>query len=174
MSNKNSRISKDEYYLGIAKAVALRSPCLRRKYGAIIVRDDAIVSTGYNGPARGSTNCMEVGCIKDLLNLPHYTGYDYCPAVHAEENSIANAARNGSSVLNGVLYLYGIDAKTGKPVPGMPCSRCKRIIINSGIKEVVVLDEKDNIVHIDVREWMKEDKNQYIENYRKFSDEKED
>ena len=83
------RISKDKYYLEIAKSVALRSPCLRRKYGAIIVKEDAIVSTGYNGPARGSTNCIEVGCIKELLNLPHYSGYDYCPAVHAEENCVS-------------------------------------------------------------------------------------
>ena len=171
MNNENFRISKDEYYLGIARAVALRSPCLRRKYGAIIVRDDAIVSTGYNGPARGSTNCIEIGCIKDLLDLPHYTGYDYCPAVHAEENAISNAARNGSSVLNGILYLYGIDAKTGKAVPGMPCPRCKRMVINSGIKEVVVIDEEDNIIHINVKIWVEEDKKQYIEYYRKFSGE---
>ena len=88
-SNENYRPSKDEYYLEIAKVVAKRSPCLRRHYGAIIIKDDAIVSTGYNGPARGSINCFEVGCIKDLLNLPHYAGYDYCPAVHAEENCVS-------------------------------------------------------------------------------------
>lgn len=84
-----TRISKDEYYLRIAKAVALRSPCLRRKYGAIVVKNDVIVSTGYNGPARGSTNCEEVGCIKDELNLPHYSAYEYCPAIHAEENCVS-------------------------------------------------------------------------------------
>ena len=128
------RIEKERYYLEIAKAVALRSPCIRRKYGAIIVKNDSIVSTGYNGPARGSTNC-EIGCAKEILNLPHYSAYDYCPAVHAEENAIANAARNGSSVLEGILYLYGVDAKTNKPVAGMPCSRCKRLLINSGIKD---------------------------------------
>ena len=89
VSKENYRPSKDEYYLEIAKVVAKRSPCLRRHYGAIIIKDDAIVSTGYNGPARGSINCFEVGCIKDLLNLPHYAGYDYCPAVHAEENCVS-------------------------------------------------------------------------------------
>ena len=89
-STKESyRPSKDEYYLEIAKVVAKRSPCLRRHYGAIIIKDDAIVSTGYNGPARGSVNCFEIGCVKDLLNLPHYAGYDYCPAVHAEENCVS-------------------------------------------------------------------------------------
>jgi len=156
------RISKEEYYLGIAKAVALRSPCLRRKYGAIIVKNDAIVSTGYNGPARGSTNCEEVGCIKEILNLPHYSGYDYCPAVHAEENAVINAARNGNSVIDGTLYLYGIDVKTNKPVAGMPCPRCKRVLINAGIKEVVTIDESGNITKYDVQNWTKEDKDNYL------------
>jgi dCMP deaminase len=156
------RISKEEYYLGIAKAVALRSPCLRRKYGAIIVKNDAIVSTGYNGPARGSTNCEEVGCIKEILNLPHYSGYDYCPAVHAEENAVINAARNGNSVIDGTLYLYGIDVKTNKPVAGMPCPRCKRVLINAGIKEVVTIDESGNITKYDAQNWRKEDEDNYL------------
>ena len=157
------RISKEEYYLGIAKAVALRSPCLRRKYGAIIVKNDTIVSTGYNGPARGSTNCEEVGCIKEILNLPHYSGYDYCPAVHAEENAVINAARNGNSVIDGTLYLYGIDVKTNEPVAGMPCPRCKRVLINAGIKEVVTIDESGNITKYDVKSWVEEDKNRYLD-----------
>jgi len=157
------RISKEEYYLGIAKAVALRSPCLRRKYGAIIVKNDAIVSTGYNGPARGSTNCEEMGCIKEILNLPHYSGYDYCPAVHAEENAVINATRNGNSVIDGTLYLYGIDVKTNKPVAGMPCPRCKRVLINAGIKEVVTIDESGNITKYDVKSWVEEDKNRYLD-----------
>jgi len=157
------RISKEEYYLGIAKAVALRSPCLRRKYGAIIVKNDAIVSTGYNGPARGSTNCEEAGCIKEILNLPHYSGYDYCPAVHAEENAVINAARTGNSVIDGTLYLYGIDIKTNKPVAGMSCPRCKRVLINAGIKEVVTIDESGNITKYDVKSWVEEDKNRYLD-----------
>ena len=157
------RISKEEYYLGIAKAVALRSPCLRRKYGAIIVKNDTIVSTGYNGPARGSTNCEEVGCIKEILNLPHYSGYDYCPAVHAEENAVINATRNGNSVIDGTLYLYGIDVKTNKPVAGMPCPRCKRVLINAGIKEVVTIDESGNLTKYDVKSWVEEDKNRYLD-----------
>ena len=161
------RISKEEYYLNIAKAVALRSPCLRRKYGAIIVVNDAIVSTGYNGPARGSTNCEEVGCIKDILNLPHYSGYDYCPAVHAEENAVINAARNGNSVLGGKLYLYGIDAKTNKPVAGMPCPRCKRVLINAGIKEVITIDESGEIRKYEIENWIKEDRENYFDIVKK-------
>jgi dCMP deaminase len=161
------RISKEEYYLGIAKAVALRSPCLRRKYGAIIVVNDAIVSTGYNGPARGSTNCEEVGCVKDILNLPHYSGYDYCPAVHAEENVIINAARNGNSVLGGTMYLYGLDVKTNKPVAGMPCPRCKRVLINAGIKEVITIDENGEIKKYEIVNWIKEDKENYFDIIKK-------
>ncbi len=155
------RITRDEYYLGIARAVALRSPCLRRKYGAIVVKNDAIVSTGYNGPARGSTNCEEVGCIKEILQLPHYSGYDYCPAVHAEENAVINAARNGTSVLDGILYLFGIDVATEKPVAGIPCPRCKRVLINAGVKEIVTLDENGEIVRYDVKKWMSEDRENY-------------
>ncbi|HHF59354.1 MAG TPA: dCMP deaminase family protein, partial [Thermoplasmatales archaeon] len=133
MSNNEfpKRISKDLYYLNIAKAVAKRSPCIRRRFGAIIVKDDTIVSTGYNGPARGSVNCDEVGCLKDVMNLPPYTGYDYCPAVHAEENALLNAARHGSSVIGGTLYLYGESPDGSITEEGKPCDRCKRALINS-------------------------------------------
>jgi dCMP deaminase len=160
------RISKEKYYLEIAKAVALRSPCTRRKYGAIIVKNDAIVSTGYNGPARGSTNC-EVGCIKNILKLPHYSNYELCPAIHAEENCVINAARNGSSLSGGVLFLCGIDAETKKIVAGVPCDRCKRVLINAGITEVITTDEKGEIVRIEVSKWVKEDKRKYEETIEK-------
>jgi len=109
---------------------------------------------------------MEIGCIKDALDLPHYSAYDLCPAVHAEENAIINAARNGSSILNGTLYLYGIDVKSGKPVAGMPCPRCKRAIINAGIEKVVTIDEKGKIVSYDVKEWAEEDKRNYTNAYK--------
>ncbi len=156
------RPEKDRYYLEIARAVSLRSPCLRVKYGAIIVKSDAIVSTGYNGPIRGGVNCYEVGCLKDVLNLPHGRAYEYCPAVHAEENAIINAARTGASVLGGTLYLYGVDAKTGKIVKSIPCDRCKRAIINAGIVAVVMIDENSNIERIDVKDWVKEDTENYL------------
>jgi deoxycytidylate deaminase/intein/homing endonuclease len=89
---RNSRPSKDEYYLEISKAVCLRSPCIRRQFGAIIVKDDVVVATGYNGSPRGVVNCTEVGCLKDELDLPHYSGYDYCVGVHAEENCVSENA----------------------------------------------------------------------------------
>lgn len=156
------RPSKDKYYLNIAKAVGQRSTCLRRKFGAVIVVDDAIVSTGYNGTARGVVNCNEVGCAKDLANAPQYGAYEYCPAVHAEENAVINAARNGVKVMGGTLYVV---AKTpdGRSVPSHPCDRCKRVIINAGIKKVVTEDDKGNIIVYNVEDWVKEDTEKYIE-----------
>jgi dCMP deaminase len=163
-----SRPSKDEYYLDIAKSVSRRSPCTRVKYGAIIVKNDAIVSTGYNGPIRGGVNCYEVGgCIKDILDLPHGRSYDLCPAVHAEENCVVNSARNGTSVLDGVLYLYGIDPKTGKTVYSEPCDRCKRAIINAGIRMVVTIKEDGSIQRFNVVDWIKQDTEKYLDNLKK-------
>ncbi len=163
MAGKVLRPTKAEYYLGIAKAVCLRSPCIRRQFGAIIVKDDAVISAGYNGPARGVVNCMDVGCMKDELNLPHYSGYDYCPGVHAEENSIINAARHGASVLGGTLYLYGQKFGDSSPIEGKPCNRCKRAIINAGIKEVVTKKSDGRIAKIKVANWAEEDTKQYLD-----------
>ncbi len=155
------RPSKDEYYLGIAKAVSLRSPCMRRMFGAIIVVNDTIVSTGYNGPARGSVNCHEIGCIKDIKSLPSYSAYDLCPAVHAEENAVVNAARNGAKVFGGILYIYGA-RPNGTPTPSHPCDRCKRILINAGIKKVITKDENGKILTYNVSDWIGYDKDTYI------------
>jgi len=159
-------ITKDEYYLEIAKAVAKKSTCLRRKFGAVIVVNDAIVSTGYNGPARGVINCNKVGCIKDMLKLPHYSSYDYCIAVHAEENAVINAARNGTKVSGGILYIYG-ETKDGKPTASHPCDRCKRVLINSGIEKVITKDENGEIVIYNVNDWIKYDTEQYIKRIKK-------
>jgi len=156
------RPTKAEYYLEIAKAVCLRSPCLRRKFGAIVVREDAVVSSGYNGPARGVINCSEVGCIKDELDLPHYSSYDECPGVHAEENAILNAARHGANVLGGILYVLGQNSD-GSLTEAKPCNRCKRVIINAGIKEVVIKKSDGSIAKIDVSEWASEDTKRYLE-----------
>ena len=157
------RPPKPLYYLNIARAVAARSPCIRAKYGAVIVKDDAIVSTGYNGPPRKTVNCEE-GCIKDVLSMPHMAGYEVCPAVHAEENAIVNAARTGSSVLGGTLYLYGYDPRTGEVFPPermVPCLRCRRKIINAGIVSVVVPDG-DGWREIRVETWVREEREKYL------------
>jgi dCMP deaminase len=165
------RPPKDEYYLEIAKAVAQRSPCIRRKYGAVIVKNDAIVSTGYNGPARKVINCFEVGCIKDLQNLPHGMAYEDCPAVHAEENAVVNAARNGSNILGGTLYIAGVD-KEGKLVEATPCLRCRRILINAGIERVVIRKEDGGIKYINTQEWIGEDTKTYLEKLEKVKKDK--
>ncbi|MHA1409915.1 MAG: deoxycytidylate deaminase [Candidatus Odinarchaeia archaeon] len=162
-----SRPTKDEYYLDIAKAVSRRSTCLRRRFGAVIVKNDVIVSTGYNGAARGVVNCLDVGCLKDELDIPSYTGYDYCIAVHAEENAIINAARHGTEVNDAVLYLYGEDAKNGGITEAKPCKRCRRAIINSGIKRVVIRKSESEILTFNVYDWVKEDTNYYLKEIEK-------
>lgn len=128
------RISKKEYYLEIAKVVSKRSTCKRRQYGAIIVKNDQIIATGYNGAARGEANCCDTGiCARE--NLPyHNVGYtSACPAVHAEQNAIISAGRDA---FGATLYLAGY--QYGREIEDPePCEICKRFIINSGIKEVI-------------------------------------
>ena len=153
----DGRTSKEEYYLNIADAVLNRSTCLRRKYGAIIVRNDEIISTGYNGAPRGRVNCTELGrCTRDELGIPSGQRYELCRSVHAEANAIISAARR--DMLGGTLYLVGRDAKTQELLADtMPCSMCKRLIINAGITQVVVRTGEGayNVIH--VRDWVAND-----------------
>ena len=153
----DNRTSKPSYYLGIADAVLGRSTCLRRKYGAIIVRNDEIISTGYNGAPRGRLNCSEVGfCTRDNLGIPSGERYELCRSVHAEANAIISAARR--DMLGGTLYLVGRDAKTGELLRDtMPCSMCKRLIINAGITQVVVSTGENEYENIHVRDWIAND-----------------
>jgi len=154
------RPSKDMYFLEIALSVAARSTCLRRKFGAVIVKDNTIVGTGYNGTSRGVVNCDEVGCIKDVMELPQGRAYDYCPAVHAEENAIINS--NRADRIGATLYLSGID-RGGNYTMALPCQRCRRKIINSQIERVVVLMNDGSPRYIDVGEYVKEDSDWYLE-----------
>lgn len=137
------RKDKINYYLGIAEKIAEQSTCLRRKYGAIIVKNDEIISTGYNGAPRGCKNCDDMGtCKREEMNIPSGERYELCRSVHAEQNAIISASRR--DMIGGVLYLAGIDAKTGKTLPcSEPCSLCKRFILNSGITQVVMRNGKD-------------------------------
>src|SRR5512136_549287 len=110
----SKRITKDEYYLGIAREVATRSTCFRRSIGAIIVRDDQIISTGYVGAPRKTRDSLQHGfCLRDRLGIPHGERYELCRSVHAEQNAIINAARAGVSLLGGDMYIYGTAAETG-------------------------------------------------------------
>jgi len=129
------RITKDEYYLGIAKAVAQRSTCLRRQYGAVIVKDDQIVATGYNGSARGEENCCDIGtCWREEHNIPHGEQYEKCMAVHAEDNAISQAGRNA---IGATLYLAGFENGVEIECPE-PCMMCARKIKNAQIANIIV------------------------------------
>lgn len=132
-----NRISKTNYYLGIAEAVSKRSTCLRRQYGAIIVKNDEIISTGYNGSPRGTDNCCDVDkCWRAENNIPHGEQYEACLAVHAEQNAIISASRR--DMIGATLYLVGFE--DGQRIPAeqvKPCKICERMIVNSGIVQVV-------------------------------------
>lgn len=150
---KDERISKDLYYLNIAKDVCMRGTCLRRNYGAVIVKNDEIIATGYTGAPRGRKNCCEIGkCIRNELNVPRGERYELCRSVHAEMNAIISASRK--DMIGATLYLFGMDVETGNPVPKpRPCTLCERMIINAGIKTVVCYDESIyGCVHKDVEE----------------------
>lgn len=130
------RPSKNEYYMEIAKAVSMRSTCLRRRYGAVIVKDDEIISTGYNGAPRGEQNCSDTGvCYRMQNNVPHGERYEACKSVHAEMNAIISAKR--SEMIGATLYLYGYDVVEDKEIKAIPCDICSRLIKNAGIERVV-------------------------------------
>ncbi len=152
------RPSKDEYYLGIAEAVSRRATCLRRQFGAIIVKEDQIISSGYCGAARGAKNCTDIGkCIREELKIPSGERYELCRSVHAEMNAIINAARAGTSVLGGVLYLFGRDVKTNMICGIEPCKLCKRVIINAGLKQVIIKQSNGLIKKFNVKDWIKKE-----------------
>ena len=146
------RIDKNNYYLDIAESSLERSTCLRRKWGAVIVKDDEIVSTGYNGAPRGRKNCTDLGkCIREELSIPRGERYELCRSVHAEQNAIISASRK--DMIGATLYLVGIDANTGDYVKNsMSCSMCKRFIINSGISKIVIRDTKTKFREVDVND----------------------
>lgn len=153
----DKRQGKDNYYLGIADAVLNRSTCLRRKYGAIIVRADEIISTGYNGAPRGRTNCCDLGyCTREHLNIPSGERYELCRSVHAEQNAIISCSRR--DMIGSTMYLVGRDGKTDELLETVEsCSLCKRFIINAGIERVVVLSAGKGIESIDTDTWIRND-----------------
>lgn len=151
------RISKENYYLDIAQTVAERSTCMRKKYGAIIVKNDVIISTGYNGSPRGRKNCNELQfCMREKLQIPSGERYELCRSVHAEANAIIAAPRD--QMLGATLYMSCVDPSNHSLVMGTnSCMMCKRQVINAGIAYVVVRDDKENFRVIDVNEWIEND-----------------
>ncbi len=153
-----ARIDKTNYYLDIAGTVLERSTCMRRHYGAIIVQDDEIVSSGYNGAPRGRRNCGDLGyCAREALNIPSGERYELCRSVHAEANAIISAPRR--EVLGATLYMVCKDPETGALIPGSTsCSMCRRLIINAGISQVIIRDTPTDYRVVDVeREWIDRD-----------------
>ncbi len=151
------RRDKTNYYLDLAETVSQRGTCLRRKYGAVIVNNDEVVSTGYVGAPRGRKNCSDIGtCIRNELNIPRGERYELCRSVHAEANAIISAAR--SQMIGADMYLAGVDAVSGEYIANSnSCAMCKRMIINAGINRVFVRDTKDEYRVINVSEWIEND-----------------
>lgn len=151
------RVSKENYYLDIAQTVAERSTCIRRKFGAIIVKDDNIVATGYNGAPRGRQNCSELGhCTRDKLGIPRGERYELCRSVHAEMNAVISAAR--ADMLGATLYMVCVNPADGSVMPGTSsCMMCKRVLINAGITRVVVRDTREAYRVIPVESWISDD-----------------
>lgn len=151
------RRDKVNYYLDLAEMVSQRSTCLRKHYGAVIVNNDEVVSTGYVGAPRGRRNCSDIGrCIREELHVPRGERYELCRSVHAEANAIISASRD--RMIGSSLYLTGVDARTGEYVENSSsCSMCKRMIINAGISRVYIRDTKNDYRVVEVEDWIRED-----------------
>ena len=151
------RISKENYYLDIAETVLERATCLRRVYGAIIVKNDEIISTGYNGAPRGRANCTDMGyCTREAMKVPRGERYELCRSVHAEANAIISASRR--DMVGGTIYLVGRDARTGELLgDATSCSMCRRMGINSGLEKVVIRRTETEFEVVPVSDWIAED-----------------
>ena len=152
-----ARRDKTNYYLDLADIVSQRGTCLRRRYGAVIVKNDEVISTGYVGAPRGRKNCSDLGyCIRQQLNIPRGERYELCRSVHAEANAIISAPRD--KMLGATLYLSGREMDSGEYIQkSNSCSMCKRMIINAGIKNVIVRDTHDEYRKIEVQDWIDND-----------------
>lgn len=151
------RRDKHNYYLDIAETVLERGTCLRRNFGAIIVKNDEIVSTGYTGSPRRRKNCIDLGtCRRENMQVPRGERYELCRSVHAEANCIISAARK--DMIGGVMYLVGRNANDCSLIPdASSCAMCKRLIINAGIDKVVIRNTSDEYTVVEVQHWIDQD-----------------
>lgn len=151
------RRDKINYYLDLADVVSKRCTCLRRHYGAVIVKNDEVISTGYVGAPRGRKNCTDLGvCVRNELHIPRGERYELCRSVHAEANAIISASRE--NMLGSTLYLSGREAETGEYIANSnSCAMCKRMIINAGIETVIIRDTENTYRKIQVRDWIEHD-----------------
>ncbi len=151
------RRDKTNYYLDLAEMVAQRCTCLRRHYGAVIVKNDEVISTGYVGAPRGRKNCTDIGeCVRRKMGVPRGERYELCRSVHAEANAIISASRD--KMIGSSMYLTGIEVDTENYIENASsCSMCKRLIINAGIEKVYIRDTKEDYRMILVRDWVEND-----------------
>ncbi|MBP3576587.1 MAG: cytidine deaminase [Lachnospiraceae bacterium] len=151
------RRDKINYYLDLADVVSKRATCLRRRYGAVIVKNDEVISTGYVGAPRGRMNCSDLGfCIRQQMNIPRGERYELCRSVHAEANAIISAERE--KMIGSTIYLSGREVDTGEYITkSNSCSMCKRMIINAGIETVIVRDTENEYRIIQVQDWIVND-----------------
>lgn len=151
------RRDKTNYYLDLAEMVSQRCTCLRRHYGAVIVKNDEVISTGYVGAPRGRKNCTDIGeCVRKKMGVPRGERYELCRSVHAEANAIISASRD--KMIGSSMYLTGIEVDTGNYIENASsCSMCKRLIINAGIEKVYIRDTKEDYRMILVRDWVEND-----------------
>lgn len=155
--NDMERRDKYNYYLDLAEVVSQRSTCLRRHYGAVIVKNDEVISTGYVGAPRQRKNCTDLGvCVRQKLNIPRGERYELCRSVHAEANAIISTSRD--KMMGSSLFLAGVEVSDGSYIKNaVCCSMCKRLVINAGIEKVIVRDDKDNYRVIEVKDWIDND-----------------
>ena len=152
-----NRVDKINSYLDMAEVALERATCLRKKWGAVIVKNDEIIATGYNGAPRGRKNCIDINyCKREAMNIPRGERYEMCRSVHAEANAIISASRK--DLLDSTLYMVGIETTNGEYVKhARPCAMCKRMIINAGIKNIVVRNTKNEYEIIEVKEFIESD-----------------
>jgi len=151
------RRDKINYYLDIAETVLQRGTCLRRNFGAILVKNDEIIATGYTGSPRGRQNCQDrKTCIRVELNIPRGTMYEKCRSVHAEANAIISASRR--DMIGSTLYLAGREHDSREYVENAgSCAMCRRLIINAGIETIVIRDTKSEHRTVFVQDWVEEE-----------------
>ena len=152
-----SRRDKVNYYLDIAEQVSKRCTCIRRHYGAVIVKDDEVISTGYVGAPRGRKNCTDLhACIREEKNVPRGERYELCRSVHAEANAIVSASRR--DMIGSSMYLVGTDMSTGEYVENAnSCAMCKRLLLNAGIIDMYIRDNNDEYRVVSIKDWIEND-----------------
>ncbi len=151
------RRDKINYYLDLAETVSQRSTCLRRRYGAVIVKNDEVISTGYVGAPRGRKNCSDMKyCLRSQMGIPRGERYELCRSVHAEANAIICAPRR--DMIGSTLYLVGQEIESGAYIENaVCCSMCKRLVINAGISQVIVRDDNNTYRILEVADWVEND-----------------